>query len=106
MDRTDSLMRLEIIEGFTAMHAAVQGFAGGRAEMTDRASVVRSAQRVRHHHIARSPGNTRNVDGFFPGWRNTVALQELGSATCRARGCQYVSIQVGAVSFKKTQHQM
>src|SRR3546814_11442446 len=86
MDRTDSLMRLEIIEGFTAMHAAVQGFAGGRAEMTDRASVVRSAQRARHHHIARAPGNTRNVDDFFPGWRNTVALQGLARSEERPVG--------------------
>src|SRR3546814_10354852 len=63
------------------------GFAGGRAEMTDRASVVRSAQRARHHHIARAPGNTRNVDGFFPGWRNTVALQGLASLGAHPVGC-------------------
>src|SRR3546814_19807745 len=28
-------------------------------------------------------------------------LTQLGSASCRERGCQYVSISVGAVSFKK-----
>src|SRR3546814_10006115 len=105
MDRTDSLMRLEIIEGFTAMHAAVQGFAGGRAEMTDRASVVRSAQRARHHHIARAPGNTRNVDGFFPGWRNTVALQGLARSeehTSELQSLMRISYAVFCLKKKKT----
>src|SRR3546814_13364851 len=39
---------------------------------------------------------------LFPGPDSATGADKIGRASCRERGCQYVSISVGDVSFNKT----
>src|SRR3546814_14837232 len=51
----------------------------------------------------RDTGNQRGEPGDSAQDRGRTSREEIGRASCMERVCQYVSISVGAVSFKKKQ---
>src|SRR3546814_20668099 len=51
-----------------------------------------------------SQGFYRVQEGEHDSYIATSMAQKIGRASCRERGCQYVSISVVAVSLKKNKH--
>src|SRR3546814_20242388 len=81
----------------------------GAKSDSDRVAIARGAVRMNAHAYAllTAPGqgkgevlNTARVAAVLAAKR---CAEQIGRASCRVRGCQYVEILVGAVTFKKKQ---
>src|SRR3546814_19945207 len=72
------------------------------AELADRLFGLLAAARAAH------PAFAALVEGFgpLPAMPTDIRKEKIGRASCRERGCQYVSIPVVAVSLKKKHNNM